>query len=264
MATFSERMGMADRAIQVNSIDEPLKNAIWSVTYLLFWESHDDWNKRGQSLLKSLWTFHFHQRLDECPPHSNYAVNQIKKLYLAQSWNGVYDFVEFIANYECGPDVADFANLCNGMLVKHVAGYRLIDGTITPITSENEVASIEESVGRKGKFGASAEHMRTALARLSDRNAPDYRNSIKESISAVESVCQALTGDLKATLGDALKRIGVHKALERGFSAIYGYTSDADGIRHALLEEPDLTADDARFFLVACSAFVNYLVSKSA
>jgi hypothetical protein len=39
------------------------------------------------------------------------------------------------------------------------------------------------------------------------RKATDFRNSIKESISAVEAMCQILTGDDKATLGQALKKL---------------------------------------------------------
>jgi len=46
------------------------------------------------------------------------------------------------------------------------------------------------------------------------------------------------------------------------FDKLYGYTSDADGIRHALLEEVTLDFDDAKFMLVACSAFVNYIRAK--
>ncbi|MBY0098678.1 hypothetical protein [Mesobacillus maritimus] len=61
------------------------------------------------------------------------------------------------------------------------------------------------------------------------------------------------------------ERLGVqmHGALREGFLKIYGYTSDGDGIRHALIEEPSLSFEDAKFMLVACSAFVNYLVVKS-
>jgi hypothetical protein len=177
----------------------------------------------------------------------------------------VYDFLEFTANYGLEEQRAvAYAEGCNLLLTKHAAAYRLVAGRITPITSDEEIASVEQSLGLTGRFAAAAEHMRTALARFSDRNSPDYRNSVKESISAVESVCQIIAGDSKATLGDALKRLGVHKALEKGFSAIYGYTSDADGIRHALLEESEVGADDAKFFLVSCSAFVNYLISRSA
>jgi len=44
---------------------------------------------------------------------------------------------------------------------------------------------------------------------------------------------------------------------------MYGYTSDEDGIRHAMLEEPDVGFEDAKFMLVACSAFINYLKVKA-
>ena len=58
-------------------------------------------------------------------------------------------------------------------------------------------------------------------------------------------------------------RIKIHSALERGFKQIYGYTSDSDGIRHGLMEEPTCDFEDAKFMLVSCSAFINYLIAKS-
>lgn len=44
----------------------------------------------------------------------------------------------------------------------------------------------------------------------------------------------------------------------------YGWTSDTPGIRHALMTEPDLHVEDAKFMLVACSAFINYVIAKAA
>jgi hypothetical protein len=90
-----------------------------------------------------------------------------------------------------------------------------------------------------------------------------YRNSIKESISAVEAMCKLAAHDDKATLGQVLPKMGLHPALRDGFNKLYGYTNDADGIRHALLEESTLTFDDAKFMLVACAAFINYLKAKA-
>ena len=55
------------------------------------------------------------------------------------------------------------------------------------------------------------------------------------------------------------KRIKLHGALKSAFNSLYGYTSGAKGIRHALLEEANLTFDEAKFMLVSCSAFINYL-----
>ena len=46
---------------------------------------------------------------------------------------------------------------------------------------------------------------------------------------------------------------------------LYAYTADESGVHHALIEETaGVTGDDARFMLVTCSAFTNYLVTLSA
>ncbi len=117
-------------------------------------------------------------------------------------------------------------------------------------------------------LGGAYTHLRAALEKLSDREEPDYRNSIKESISAVESVARAIASDEKATLGDALKvlesKIDIHKSLKSAFSSLYGYTSDEEGIRHALNDAPNVDFDDAKFMLVTCSAFVSFLLGKCA
>ena len=69
-----------------------------------------------------------------------------------------------------------------------------------------------------------------------------------------------------ATLGDALKSIEkaghLHPSLKEGFLKLYGYTSNEQGIRHAMLDEPNITAADARYFLISCSSFVNYLKAQ--
>jgi len=81
-------------------------------------------------------------------------------------------------------------------------------------------------------------------------------------------MCRIATGNHKATLGDALKRladagINIHPAFNKSLSQMYGYTNDESGIRHSLLEESRLDYEDAKFMLVVCSAFVNFLRGKS-
>jgi hypothetical protein len=69
---------------------------------------------------------------------------------------------------------------------------------------------------------------------LSDRELPDYRNSIKESISAVENVVAKTVGVEKGTLGQLIKKledeINLQPTLRTAFSSLYGYTSDEGGI----------------------------------
>jgi hypothetical protein len=83
----------------------------------------------------------------------------------------------------------------------------------------------------------------------------------------VESVARTLAPSDK--LSDALaqleKSASIHNALKRGFAAIYGYTSDENGIRHPLLDDPQAKVDEADglFMIGACAAFVSYLINKA-
>jgi len=109
--------------------------------------------------------------------------------------------------------------------------------------------------------------LRTSIEYFSNRENPDYRNTIKEAISAVEALCVIITGDKKAKLGQALsnieKKFKIHGALKNAFSSLYGYSSDSGGIRHSLLEDDiSVSFEDAKFMLVSCSAFINYLKVK--
>ena len=109
--------------------------------------------------------------------------------------------------------------------------------------------------------------MQKALAHYGDLKNPDYENSIKESISAVEALCCIITGQKKATLGEAIKRLKdsgvyIHQSMVEAFSKLYGYTSNEPGIRHGSIDFTNAPAEDARYMLVSCSAFINYLIEK--
>ncbi len=151
-----------------------------------------------------------------------------------------------------------------------MSAYRFVNGRIVEMTSEEEIAEVEEAQRPTGRLKPVSRHLNNALALLADRNSPDYHNSIKEAISAVEAMCNLVAGSSSAALGNALKELDrkktvtMHPALKDAFNKLYGYTSSADGIRHALLEESDLDFEDAKFMLVSCSAFINYLKAKSA
>jgi hypothetical protein len=138
---------------------------------------------------------------------------------------------------------------------------------IVRITSEEEISAIEEALSSSGLLKPVNIHLRAALGKLSDRKSPDYRNSIKESMSAVEAFCKLAT-KRSQTLGQCMKaledKLTMHPALKEAFSKLYGWTIDAEGIRHGLMDEPNLEFEDAKFMLVACSAFINYLVSKAS
>lgn len=158
----------------------------------------------------------------------------------------------------------------NDCLKKEYVGYRFVNGIIVQISDDYEIGAINEALSNSHKNVY--DHISKANKLLADRNKPDYENSIKESISAVEAMGELITGikGKEATLGNLLKKLEnkgvvIHKGLQSAFNTLYGYTSDANGIRHAgNIGGPASTFEEAKFMLVACCAFVNYLLSVSS
>jgi len=56
-------------------------------------------------------------------------------------------------------------------------------------------------------------------------------------------------------------RVGLTGALDDGFLKLCGLTYNQSGFSHTLSEASNLSPDDARFILVSCSAFANYLLT---
>lgn len=201
-------------------------------------------------------------------PDKHYYISELnkilKEILTRALYNEVFDIAELVCrNCICGKELTD---KINDIFKQEYVGYRFIDGRITPITDENEIKSIEEACNNK--FEGTRAHIKKAVGFLADRERKDYKNCIKESISAVESICSIIVGNEKATLGQALKRLEdnglvIHTALKNAFSSLYGYTSDEGGIRHSEgMFESDVTFEEAKFMLVSCSAFVNYLTAN--
>jgi len=277
--TFSERIGVVPirKALQLDSMTVELRNCLWNALYETYWLPG-----RGVSTLMresapggaaaGIWTTVLKQPRDRLNAYVSDAVQQIRGIFFSAPWNLVYDVLDYVANYR-DPNLHnklnEFVAYCNVVLQREGSGYRFVGRLLVPITEEHEIQSIEAAVKSPDRFAPAAMHVKAAISHLANRESPDYRNSIKESISAVEAACKIITGDDNATLGAAIKQlrsngVDMHPAFEGALSKMYGYTNDAEGIRHALLSESSLDASDATFMLVMCSAFVNYLKAKSA
>ncbi len=138
------------------------------------------------------------------------TLKEIRDYFFECPWHEVYDFIEYIAN-ECPSSSnnsnTDFMNVCNKMLEREVSAYRFVEGRITQITSEVEITEIKEALDADNYFKSVTNHLGQALNLMPDRKSPDYRNSIKESILAVEAICQLITSKDKTTLGQALGEV---------------------------------------------------------
>ena len=91
---------------------------------------------------------------------------------------------------------------------------------------------------------------------------PDFENSIKESINAIESTLKVLTGDTQSTLGQLLKRVDIDRDIRRILSQVYGLASDKPFVRHGATQTEDIGKEEAEFFLEFAALAIIYLKSK--
>ena len=272
MDKFSDRYGITTKPtkIQIEEMSDDLRNSLWNVLDSFLWNKQGFRSQRFSGELgdiagfsRLLWMNYFKEPMDSIPRYSNEIISDIRTRFYSYPWYEVYNFMEFIIRTF---KTMNIAGATNKILERELSGYRYISDGFVPVTEGREVKEIENAV--QVPFAGVSEHIRSAIRLLGPGENADPRNSIKESISSVESMAREITGDDKATLGKALKVIendhGLHPALKEGFSKLYGYVSDENGVRHALMEASNLTIDDATYFLVTCSAFVNYLKTKMA
>lgn len=281
---FSQRIGKKPIKIpiQIDSISDELRNCLWNAFFKYFIEpartlvdSNYIIEEEFTPFFQLLWENFLKKPVDllDIDPLGRYYHYQVhdslKRDFFSWEYIKVYDFIDWIVRTDSPVDISSFIQYCNMILERENSGYRFVGEYLTPITDEVEIKEIETVVQNSDKLGLIGvkTHFESALQLLSNRENPDYKNSFKESISAVESICKKISGKSNATLGDALKvienKIGLHPALKKGYSAIYGYASSADGVRHGSIDESKLDYDDAKYMLVSCSAFVNYLIVKA-
>lgn len=257
-------------------MDSDLRNRLWSALKLTVWDRwtapysygyQDPDSRNVEVLLNFIWLDHFKQPLDTLPLYNNRGYQTLRDHFFRGEWWEVYDFIEFVLKTVPEEWRTNLRNFVNKFLEEENADCRIIEDEIVAITDAHEIETVESALD--AGLSSIQRHLKRSLELLSDRKQPDYRNSIKEAISAVEAVCQTVSGKRKATLPDCLKalkdRKPMHPAFEQALIKHYGYTSDEGGIRHALSEESASPSyADAKFMVVSSSAFINYVLTKAS
>lgn len=268
---FSEKYGYkAEQKIQIETVSQTLRQRIWNLFY------QEEIHEGGLSNERITRAMTGKQTVEEkvadrigfdISDHSGSLQNKLKKYILETSWYNVLDFIEIHLSVIDEKSVPYRIKKYNQLLESEKSGYRIVNGSIAPITNPTEIEAIEKAANIE--FESVNTHIQKALDHYSRPNNPDYENSVKESISAVEAICCIITGESgkQATLGKTIKKlkahgIHIHSAMENAFSSLYGYTSDEDGMRHGSMDFTNAPAEDAKYMLVSCSAFVNYLIEK--
>ncbi len=279
---FSDRIGVTQPVLclHLDSMSTELRVSLWNL-FVDLYEDGAYWRKISIHVAKYFRKF----PVDDLSYDHFDLRNWLKKYFFGLSWYDAYNFVEFIVKhhgvatadrsgggyYGSGHPVscAKFETTVNSILEREHSGYRFIAHVLSPISEQVELAEVQKATELRGTgLEGARKHICTALDLFSKRPDPDYRNAIKEAISAIESIAKqvgAKKGDGLTTALRALEeKAGLHAALRSAFEKLYGYTSDESGIRHAILEDPSAVGfEEAKYMIVACSAFANYLATKA-
>ena len=276
--TFSQRHGYEDvpQPLQLEELPRAARIAIWNVLYAHL-QGARRWHlgstyivaRPWANILGDLHVHHDNKPLDECSPYFDHWRSELRNRLERLAINHVFDFIEFImGHHDCPPKF--IVGMVDAFGNSRLA-YAIDAGpppTIVPAATAEEGDQLTENLQelRAAGLQAATTHLHAASQCINDG---DWSGSVRESIHAIESVAKQIDPGGAKTLGkalDSLQKQGVlqHKALKESLSKLYGYTSDEQGIRHALLEEgqANVTIDEAVFMLGACASFASYLWRK--
>jgi len=232
-------------------------------------DQNGNWKYRRQweTIFEELSTEHYQLTLEEADALDIFdAIDRCQQSIYDEPFNRVLDLVERIMRHRSCPDV--FCDEMAGAFSKAQLPYTVILGehpTIVPAFSEEEGKAISAGLGDTEMAGLSGAHAYLKKAVEQFRRG-EFRDSVRESICAVESACKSLTQKNLAMAVRALERDGVvHPALGSAFRKLYGYASNEEGVRHALKEsgQTRVRGEEAAFMLSACAAFCSYLAQKT-
>lgn len=272
--TFEQAEGAAPlpQQLKLKELSHGLRASLWHVINQSLEKNRrsgydSSWVEgRWASILQDMHALRYHLPSDEFDDGFYDHQQDIKALILSRSYIEVFGWLQWVLRHPDCPKELIVA--IARTLERERAAYRVIDSdTICPIGSEAELATIKRAFFDLGttEFHGARTHLSNAAAELSQGH---FADSVRESIHAVESVARTLepTGELGKALAKLEASVKLHGGMKAGFSALYGYTSDSGGIRHALLSgdvAPQVDEADALFMIGACAAFVSYLINKA-
>jgi AbiJ N-terminal domain 4 len=272
--TFAQAEGAEPLPLQLrpSEISRRLRISIWSAVRNSMLEHSHDSDFEGHFLVgpwaeatKILAFEHFLDPDDDYDNDFDHWSMRLKHTFLNKSYIEFYGTLQALCRL-IGEQLTEFPDQIAEVLKAEQSGYRLLDRrTLFPVASPEEIHTIERAakdLRRTGRDSAS-KHLEAAAEEMSQGN---FAGAVREAIHSVESVAVWIEPEAK-TLHDAIVRLEkkkrIHPSLKKGFSAIYGYTSDEKGVRHALVEgrETNVSESEAQFMIGACAAFVSYLVN---
>ncbi|KQX21781.1 MULTISPECIES: hypothetical protein [Ensifer] len=268
--TFSQAEGIdpLPSQLRLGELSAAAKARLWAIFHGQIDRSTTDYGRRvGDpvlSIARRHWVQAQHRMVDEFDYRTS-SVTENWKAYFHRDTR--YDiclgFVQWMLRAFKSNQLGQ--SVTNALADTHVA-YRVINGdTIMPVASQQEAEIVKVAVetADRARLPAARQHLLDAAAELSSGN---YANSVRESMSAVESVAFTSTGETSfaKAIGVMDARRPMNGAFKIAINRLYDYTSQEPGIRHAKQEHAtaDVEEREAIFMLGVCASFVSYVLAE--
>ena len=284
--SFSQRYGYEEplpESMQLENLSEEARNAVFNIIYDIV-SVQGNWGHEENRPAPRMCRHAIASCLKISIPEVGFSwedvFDKLKSIVFDSPFNEVLDMLEYLAEYRddrnfSGAEtlngrLANFPNKINGAFDRYGVAY-VFDTSrepfhIWPRTSEAQGVAIQNSVAMLKDQGlvAPVTHLRDAASHL---DSMEYADAIADSIHAVESVVRILVpGNPK--LGAAIaslqeKDVLKHPALAKAIKCLYGYSSDEEGIRHALVfqDKANVNMNEAMFMFGACASLAAYLAN---
>ncbi len=202
-------------------------------------------------------------------------------------WEKVYDFCERLYGYlpqEIGHedsygnyivavsrgDIQTYiATELQRLFLEEDLAYEFTEGAVRRRGRKHtvELATKSQVVLGDPRLSGARKHFDKSLQFFRHPTHPDYENSVKEAVCAVEAAGKALFPMAKAsTLGDLVKWLGstaevsVPKAICQTITGVYAFRSGGDGVGHGGANGGKATLEVTEYLLAVCASQIIYLV----
>ena len=275
--TFSQAQGLEEvpRSFALGELPPEARNRLWDVFHMTTSNSSKSIGfssivvGQWHELLLDLHVRSFHRPRDEFSASLSDICDEYKVFFLGNTpYNQVFDFLQHAMRHPKCPRefilrIKVVFMECRLAYVVDTSGPSTIFTSVT--TQEGDAIRAAQRDLQHCRQSAASGHLREAAKHLAEGK---WRDSVRASITAVESVAKSLGTD-GTTLGSVLKKLDkrwqIHPALHGALSKLYGWTSDEDNVRHGA-ETVDggteVDREEAVFMIGVCASFCSYLLGK--
>ena len=190
-----------------------------------------------------------------------FCIQTCRFFFEGLAWEQTLDILELLIK-NMGTDVLN--DHFNNIFVKIGWAYKVTsDGQIISTMDDISFESLEETLKLTGKWEGVKNHFSNAITLYKHRPEGKYKEACMASADALDKLAKVISNNDSATIETWLKKKKDLPAQIKD-KALGIYHIRGGKITHANATEHEIDASFAKWYLVSCSALINWMIEKYA